>query len=67
MAGTGPPAAEIERRRRIVEDGLLGFLRPEACRIPEKLREAMEYSLAAGGKRVRPVVLLSAFARMIVV
>ncbi len=28
--------------------------------IPEKLLESMEYSLAAGGKRLRPVLLLSA-------
>jgi geranylgeranyl diphosphate synthase type II len=51
---------DISRRRRLVEDNLLRFLSHEACRIPEKLREAMEYSLTAGGKRIRPVVLLSA-------
>ena len=51
---------DISRRRRLVEENLLRFLSPEACRIPEKLREAMEYSLTAGGKRIRPVVLLSA-------
>ena len=28
--------------------------------IPEKLLEAMNYSLQAGGKRVRPVLLLAA-------
>ena len=51
---------DISRRRRLVEENLLRFLTPEVCRIPEKLREAMEYSLTAGGKRIRPVVLLSA-------
>jgi geranylgeranyl diphosphate synthase type II len=44
----------------MVEDRLLGYLDPELCRIPERLREAMAYSLMAGGKRIRPVVLLSA-------
>ncbi len=44
---------------RMVEDALspqlasLGF-------IPEKLFEAMDYSLSAGGKRLRPVLLLAA-------
>ena len=28
--------------------------------IPEKLFEAMDYSLSAGGKRLRPVLLLAA-------
>ena len=51
---------DITRRRRLVEENLLRFLTPDVCRIPEKLREAMEYSLTAGGKRIRPVVLLSA-------
>jgi geranylgeranyl diphosphate synthase type II len=43
-----------------VEENLLGYLGPEICRIPPALRAAMEYSLTAGGKRIRPVVLLSA-------
>jgi len=44
----------------MVESRLLRFLGRGVCRIPERLREAMEYSLTAGGKRIRPVVLLSA-------
>src|SRR5512144_192399 len=54
--------AEIARRRKLVDDNLLVFLSPDRCRIPERLRGAMAYSLTAGGKRVRPVVLLSAGA-----
>ena len=53
---------EVSRRRKLVDDNLLSFLSPDQCRIPERLREAMAYSLTAGGKRVRPVVLLSAGA-----
>jgi geranylgeranyl diphosphate synthase, type II len=55
-----PASEEIDRRRETVEDHLLRFLDRDVCRIPGRLREAMEYSLTAGGKRIRPVVLLSA-------
>lgn len=34
--------------------------RCRACAAPEPLRSAMEYSLMAGGKRIRPVMLLAA-------
>jgi geranylgeranyl diphosphate synthase type II len=33
---------------------------PQLTGIPEKLREAMRYSLMAGGKRLRPVLVLAA-------
>jgi geranylgeranyl diphosphate synthase type II len=52
--------SEVVRRRRLVDESLLGFLSPGRCGIPGRLRDAMEYSLAAGGKRIRPVMLLSA-------
>jgi len=55
----GGAAGELTRLRRIVEDSLPGMLFGAVCRAPSKLREAMEYSLMAGGKRVRPVLLLS--------
>jgi geranylgeranyl diphosphate synthase type II len=54
------PADTIARLRGLVEESLAGFLASDATRIPSPLREAMEYSLMAGGKRVRPVLLLSA-------
>jgi len=44
----------------MVEESLAASFASEASRIPSPLREAMEYSLMAGGKRVRPVLLLSA-------
>jgi len=53
-------AAAIARLRGRVEESLMGYLAPDVSRIPSPLREAMEYSLMAGGKRVRPVLLLSA-------
>ena len=53
-------AGAITRLRGRIEGSLMGFLAPDASRIPSPLREAMEYSLMAGGKRVRPVLLLCA-------
>jgi len=44
----------------MVEENLLRFLERDVCSMPSVLREAMEYSLTAGGKRIRPVVLLLA-------
>ena len=54
------PADTIARLRGLVEESLAGTFASEASRIPTPLREAMAYSLMAGGKRVRPVLLLSA-------
>lgn len=54
--------SSLARRRKIVDENLPRFLAPEAVEIPPRLREAMEYSLGAGGKRLRPVLLLSAGA-----
>ncbi len=55
-----PASDEIARRRKTVEENLLRFLGREVCRMPGRLRDAIEYSLTGGGKRIRPVVLLSA-------
>ncbi|MEW6721342.1 MAG: polyprenyl synthetase family protein [Thermodesulfobacteriota bacterium] len=56
----GPGAGELARLRGLVDGALRGYVSPEACKAPVSLLEAMEYSLMAGGKRVRPVLLLSA-------
>ena len=45
--------------QRLVEDSLSAQLASLGY-IPEKLFEAMDYSLSAGGKRLRPVLLLAA-------
>ncbi len=47
--------------QQFVEEGLERFLPPEG-EGPPRLREAMRYSLFAGGKRLRPVLLLEAYA-----
>jgi geranylgeranyl diphosphate synthase type II len=54
--------ASLADRRARIEAALPGFLGRDACPMPEGLRRAVEYSLTAGGKRTRPVVLLSAGA-----
>jgi geranylgeranyl diphosphate synthase type II len=51
-------ASYLEACRRRVEAALDGALGPER---PESLREAMRYSLLAGGKRLRPILCLAAF------
>jgi geranylgeranyl diphosphate synthase type II len=50
-------AAYLEAARGQVEGALDGSLGPER---PESLREAMRYSLLAGGKRLRPILCLAA-------
>ena len=43
-------------RKKLVETALDGFLPVQA---PEKIYEAMRYSLMAGGKRLRPILCLA--------
>lgn len=52
-------SSEFRRRTAIVEQGLDQFLPPATTR-PARLHEAMRYSLQAGGKRLRPVLVLAA-------
>ncbi|HIT69270.1 MAG TPA: polyprenyl synthetase family protein [Candidatus Aphodomonas merdavium] len=47
-----------DRLRESVERALKDLC--QACPSPQPLRDAMAYSLLAGGKRIRPVMLLSA-------
>jgi len=44
----------------MVNDSLTGYISAKECDAPPLLREAMEYSLMAGGKRMRPILLLCA-------
>ena len=53
------PAAELEVRRRLVEAALDGALPPES-EWPATIHRAVRYSLFAGGKRVRPLLVLAA-------
>ena len=45
---------------RACVENALGPMLESLGKIPDKLLEAMEYSLEAGGKRLRPVILLAA-------
>ena len=49
-----------QERRSLVEDALEKCLDQVAPACPDRLREAMQYSLQAGGKRLRPVLTLLA-------
>lgn len=51
-------AANLKSRAALVEDELREFCARENG-IPPRLREAMNYSLLAGGKRLRPVLCIS--------
>jgi geranylgeranyl pyrophosphate synthase len=51
--------AEMKRRAVRVEEGIDRLL-PAANQRPERLAQAMRYSMQAGGKRLRPVLVLSA-------
>lgn len=50
---------EWAKRRAVVEDGLLRALRTEDA-FDARLTESMKYSLTAGGKRLRPILLMAA-------
>jgi len=52
-------AAQLDRYRQRIERGLDELLPPADTR-PTRLHEAMRYSVQAGGKRLRPVLVLAA-------
>lgn len=49
----------IERQARRIERELANIL-PDDWEVPARLKESMQYSLLAGGKRLRPVFVLAA-------
>ena len=52
---------ELKRYQEIVNKELKKYIRKEIC--PEKvLNESMEYSLMAGGKRLRPILILATYS-----
>ena len=51
--------AEWEKRRALVEEGLVRELREDEA-FDARLAESMKYSLMAGGKRLRPILLMAA-------
>lgn len=52
---------ELQRTQKRAEDMIRRYL-PEKTGTPGRLAEAMDYSVLAGGKRVRPVLLLRSYA-----
>ncbi len=50
---------ELERRAKIFEAALKNFCENCCEKIPPRLRESMNYSLLAGGKRLRPVLCMA--------
>jgi len=51
---------ELKKYQNIVEEELKKYIKAENC--PERtLNESMEYSLIAGGKRLRPILILSTY------
>ena len=51
---------ELIRYKNIIDQELEKYLRKEDC--PERiLNESMEYSLMAGGKRIRPILVLATY------
>ena len=49
----------LKERCRLVDEALEQFL-PPADELPYSLHQSMRYSVFAGGKRVRPILLLAA-------
>lgn len=50
----------LEGRRQLVEEALATHLDAVTPRVPGRVKEAMGYSLMAGGKRLRPILCLAA-------
>ena len=56
--GTAELAAYLEEKGGRVDAFLDGIL-PEEARMPETLHRAMRYSVFAGGKRIRPILVIA--------
>ena len=54
-----PAPASLDERRRAVEEALDRSLPPDSA-WPETIHRAVRYSLFAGGKRIRPLLVLAA-------
>ena len=49
----------LSEGKKLIDERMLSFL-PQGKAYPESIHEAMHYSLLAGGKRLRPVLLMAA-------
>ena len=54
----------LSKRVKLIERTIKTALRTHTKNLPPKLREAMEYALLSGGKRIRPVLCLAACEAM---
>lgn len=52
---------ELNKRIRYIEDVITNYLPKEDC-FQKSIFDAMEYSLMAGGKRIRPMLMLETFS-----
>jgi geranylgeranyl diphosphate synthase type II len=50
----------LDKKRLLVDSLLDKYLPPEDC-YPHRLHQAMRYSVLAGGKRIRPILALTAY------
>jgi geranylgeranyl diphosphate synthase type II len=62
MAGEFEITEYMKSLRSEVDDALIAMLQPIRDWVPERLYEAMVYSLVAGGKRIRPILLISSYS-----
>ena len=49
----------LSEGKKLIDERMLSFL-PQGKAYPESIHEAMQYSLLAGGKRLRPVLVMAA-------
>ncbi len=52
---------ELLEKRQVVDDILVNYMASSDCKYDQIIYEAMAYSLMAGGKRVRPILMLTAY------
>jgi geranylgeranyl diphosphate synthase type II len=62
MAGEFEITAYMKSLKCEVDDALIVMLQPIRDWVPERLYEAMVYSFGAGGKRIRPILLISSYS-----
>jgi len=53
---------EYLKKKRVVVDALLDEYLPPEDEFPQRLHKAMRYSVLAGGKRIRPILCMTAYA-----
>ena len=53
-------AGYLAERKKIIEQALDHYLPPENT-YPEKIHQAVRYSVFAGGKRIRPILMLASY------